>query len=165
MASVQAWVEGKLADLPPIPTYTTVDDFIAQIAEARKRHIDLRADPGLPPQKVCGLWIEEDDQDVIHYSAHLRGVQRDNTLLHETSHILLDHRGVDADLAAQAATLLEGFTPEAVRRMLGRTRYDDDQEFEAEALGMYYQTGSLGQNRRRWLGSRRKTAAHNLLGG
>ena len=76
----------------------------------------------------CGWWVATADTDHIYVLAGARPVQRELIILHELSHILLDHGA--APFLAETFPLTGG----AARRMLARSRYDDVQEQEAELL-------------------------------
>jgi hypothetical protein len=75
-----------------------------------------------------GWWVATADTDHIYVQAQARPVQRELIILHELSHIVLDHGA--ATFLAEAFPL----TSLAAQRMLARSRYDDVQEQEAELL-------------------------------
>ncbi|MFD7830293.1 ParH-like protein [Kitasatospora sp. NPDC058243] len=113
----------------PSPFDTTV--LLEQIARRRGRPIDL-----LPvaarPNAPCGLLVSTREADYILYTADTSALHRRHILVHEIAHLLLDHAG-SAPLGP-AADLLPHLSPDLVRRVLGRTGYDEPQEREAELL-------------------------------
>ncbi|TXH56721.1 MAG: hypothetical protein E6Q93_14025 [Burkholderiaceae bacterium] len=154
-------------DVPHPPACETIDEFLESISQARGRPITV-VDTPMPTRKVCGLWLGFDTADTIVISDQLRGVQRDHVIMHEVAHVVLDHEGVNGDLAG---SILDGglfatLDSSAVRRVLGRSRrYSEEQERNAELLGTFYQAGTRGLNRRTWINdSRSRAAAANLLG-
>lgn len=154
-------------DVPHPPACETIDEFLDGIGQARGRPITV-VDAPMPTRKVCGLWLGYDTADTIVISDQLTGVQRDHVIMHEVAHVVLDHEGVNEDLAGGilAGGLLTTLDPTAVRRVLGRSRrYSEDQERNAEMLGTFYQAGTRGLNRSTWINdSRSRAAAANLLG-
>ncbi len=154
-------------DVPLPPDFKTVEEFLEGISADRGRPIHLVEVP-MPRRRVCGMWIGTDSADTIVISDQLRGVQRDHVVMHEVAHVVLDHEGVNRDLAGSVlgGGILTALDPTAVRRVLGRSRrYTEEQERNAELLGTYYQAGTRGLNRRGWINdSRSRAAAVNLLG-
>ncbi len=162
---ISDWVASL--DVPHPPAFETVEDFLTGIGEVRGRPITV-IDAPLPTRKVCGLWVGTDTADTIVISDQLRGVQRDHVVMHEVAHVVLEHDGVNQDLADSiiGGGMVTTLDASAVRRVLGRSRrYSEDQERHAELLGTFYQAGTRGLHRRTWIGdSRSRLAAANLLG-
>jgi hypothetical protein len=164
-SEIDDWVAAL--GVPRPPAFETVEEFLAGISEARGRPITVVEAP-LPTRKVCGLWIGTDSADTIVISDRLRGVQRDHVVMHEVAHVVLEHHGVNRDIAESIVSggMVTSLNPSAVRRVLGRSRrYGDTQERQAELLGTFYQAGTRGMNRSSWItDSRSRLAAAALLG-
>ncbi|MFE5587446.1 ParH-like protein, partial [Kitasatospora sp. NPDC056531] len=84
------------------------------------------------PHTPCGLLVSPQEADSIVYTADTGTLHQRHILVHEIAHLMLDHAG-SAPLDP-AAALLPHLSPALVRRVLGRTRYDEPQEREAELL-------------------------------
>ena len=82
------------------------------------------AGPGLP----CGMWIATDTVDYIFHGRGTSPLHQQNIVLHEIGHMLCDHTGRDAGIAA----MLSSLDPAMVKRVLARDRYSTPQEKEAE---------------------------------
>ena len=110
-----------------IPRPLDVLALCQQVSRERGRAIEVHQDAGRETGP-CGWWVATTDTDHIYVKAESRPVQRELIILHELSHILLDH--------GAAPFLDETFplTGGAARHMLARSRYDDVQEQEAELL-------------------------------
>lgn len=164
-SGISDWV--ATLDVPRPPAFETVEEFLAGISEARGRPITV-VDAPLPTRKVCGLWVGTDSADTIVISDQLRGVQRDHVVMHEVAHVVLEHDGVNRDIADSIVSggMITSLDASAVRRVLGRSRrYSETQERHAELLGTFYQAGTRGMNRSSWISdSRSRLAAAALLG-
>ncbi|MBO1420276.1 ParH-like protein [Streptomyces sp. FH025] len=105
--------------------------LLERLAGRRGRPIELLPVPARP-HTPCGLLVSTLEADYILYAADTGALHRRHILVHEIAHLLLDHAGT-APLAP-AAALLPHLSPALVRRVLGRTSYDEPQEREAELL-------------------------------
>ncbi|GAA2267406.1 hypothetical protein GCM10010145_47370 [Streptomyces ruber] len=86
----------------------------------------------------CGLWLATDTSDFIFYDGTTSQAHADGIIAHELGHILLRHHTVDDDLLAGVGTLgglLPDMTPGLIRMLLGRTRYAEPDEADAETFG------------------------------
>ncbi|RXS68754.1 hypothetical protein EST92_26330 [Streptomyces sp. TM32] len=107
-----------------------VTDLCQALAQKRGRPIDLQAFP-LPQPGPLGLWVETATVDLVLYQKETTGLHQDHIILHEVmGHIFGDHRGDDSAVAWDV--MVPGVEQSAVRRVLGRCSYNDDQECEAE---------------------------------
>lgn len=107
-----------------------------------------------------------DTHDVVFISARHTGFHRDHVLLHELSHMLLDHSQPESvTFADDVAPLFPDLPPDLIRRILGRTHYDDPQEREAETLTSRILASTLGSNRSAWIGDPRLRRAAPVMGG
>ncbi|MGW0757072.1 hypothetical protein ACWD1Y_11390 [Streptomyces sp. NPDC002814] len=86
----------------------------------------------------CGLWLATDKADNIFYDATTSVAHQDIIIGHELGHILRRHHTVDGDILAGVGTLgglLPDMTPALIRMLVGRTRYAEPDEAEAETIG------------------------------
>ncbi|AWI33265.1 hypothetical protein DDW44_30540 [Streptomyces tirandamycinicus] len=103
----------------------------------------MPADPKAFPEALdasapCGLWLATDTADHIFYDATTSRAHSDGIIGHELGHILLRHRTVDDELLAGVGTLggvLPDMTPALIRMLVGRTRYTEPDEADAETIG------------------------------
>lgn len=124
-----------VADAVPVCKPFSVERLVQVLADQWRRRIHV-IPHRLPPTAPCGLCISTDQADYIvvaDVSGQSRLV-RDQIVLHELSHLLLDHR---VNIVGQPDTnrwLLPNLDAGMVRRMLARRRYDTVEEREAETL-------------------------------
>ena len=86
--------------------------------------------PALNGEDLCGMYVSYEHLDVVVHAPPRSAWQRQQIILHEFSHMILNHQ-----LTATSLELarLPGF-PEAPLKVLGRTSFDDDDEATAEYL-------------------------------
>ncbi|MFE9428746.1 hypothetical protein ACFYNO_38025 [Kitasatospora sp. NPDC006697] len=145
-----------------VPHPFRLDRFCTSIAEQRGRPLHLvpltdAAGQDLP----CGLWIGLPDADLVFYESGAAPILKAQIVLHEVSHMLLDHgtgtatvpaqrsarpaRPRDPRLDAVARSAAEAATARLADRELGldtdrvlallaRNGYTDRQEADAESL-------------------------------
>lgn len=128
-----------------LPRADNVRDLLPFVEQHTGRPITLMPLTGpkaLPESRdaasPCGLWLATDTTDHIFYDATTSGAHGDGIIGHELGHILLRHRVVDDGLLAGAGTLgglLPDMTPNLIRMLLGRTRYTEPDEADAETFG------------------------------
>ncbi|MFG2131781.1 hypothetical protein ACGFNV_28725 [Streptomyces sp. NPDC048751] len=119
----------------------TIDALCAAIQEQHGRRLSLSP---LPKQAgatahLCGLWVSLGHTDHIFYETSTNALHQRHIILHEISHLLLDHRTTDSDGGGSLPgmeALFPGLDPAMVRRLLarGRTDYTELQEQQAELL-------------------------------
>ncbi|MYW03333.1 ImmA/IrrE family metallo-endopeptidase [Streptomyces sp. SID3343] len=114
------------------------DPFDAQllcenISRSRGRELRLLPLPeGMPAGMPCGMWAATETADWVWYDASTSPAHQRQIVAHELAHILCDHSaGMDALMAGQLSPDLD---PSTIRRIIGRTSYNDFQELEAETL-------------------------------
>ncbi|WP_138356392.1 MULTISPECIES: ParH-like protein [unclassified Streptomyces] len=123
----------KRLRIPEIPDPFDVHEMFQRISRQRGRPIHLLSRQ-LPPGSPCGLWISTGSADYMLYEQATSPAHQDHILLHELGHLLHDH-GVGQPLSTDVArTLMPSLKPELVQRVLGRTRYSDTEENEAETF-------------------------------
>ena len=90
---------------------------------------------------ACGLLVSTADTDYILHAAGITPMHGDHIAAHELCHLMLGHVGQHNDAAGAemvAARLLPDVHPTAIRRLLGRTIYADQQENEAETFASIF---------------------------
>jgi len=105
-----------------------VTALCASLADHRGRPIRL-ADYPFPVPGPFGVWLEMEHTDYIFYQRETSPAHQVHITLHEIGHLIADHHG-----DGLPALLSPGPPPEAVRRALGRTSYDTEQEHAAETI-------------------------------
>ncbi|MFF5085324.1 hypothetical protein ACFY36_50495 [Actinoplanes sp. NPDC000266] len=130
--------EQRLRDLKiTIPTPFDARAFCDHVAEQRGRPMTVIMMDAGEATAPCGLWLATKKADYIVVDSTVPPVMRDHILLHETAHIICDHRGL---LNVTPEMLqLDVLDPAVVERVLGRNsgindRYDTAEEREAEGL-------------------------------
>ncbi|MGC0332163.1 hypothetical protein RKD23_005153 [Streptomyces sp. SAI-170] len=144
-----------LDDLPLDPSQPpTIDALCAAIEERHGRALTLSPLPSAAGATagLCGLWISLGEADHIFYETSTSAFHQRHIILHEISHLLLDHRaGRDDDLSGPGMeALFPGLDPAMVRRLLarGRTDYTELQERQAELMAtLIHQRSAAGASR------------------
>lgn len=124
-----------VAEAVPVCEPFSVERLIQTVSIQRRRRI-LVMPHRLPPTAPCGLCISTDLADYI-VVADVTGqsrLVRDQIVLHEMSHLLMDHQVNIAGRPDTNRWLLPNLDPGMVTRMLARRRYDTVEEREAETL-------------------------------
>lgn len=81
---------------------------------------------------LCAVWLMTDAEDLVLHAHSDSALHRQQFVLHEFAHILLDH-GVDYD-AEMPDVLLPDIPPGTRRRLLRRQNLDTVDEIVAESL-------------------------------
>jgi hypothetical protein len=108
----------------------------------------------------CGIWVRTESSDHVFYDPDTSRAHQDHIIAHELGHILRGHRpNQDLSPALVPERLLSTLDPVMVRKVLGRTGYEQREEQEAETIA------SLLQSRihRRGLPAADDRAARTLL--
>jgi len=119
----------------------TIDGFAEWIAAWRGRPIEMVRIP-LPPD-MFGAWIKSERTDYIFYDDGPFRVHSIHILLHELSHVLLNHKTIHVD--ANVDILLHHYlrsldtdgslaTLVTLQGLCRTLKYTDQQELEAETL-------------------------------
>ncbi|MER5889530.1 hypothetical protein ABT160_37380 [Streptomyces sp. NPDC001941] len=128
-------------DLPPA---SNIRDLVPVIEEFTGRSIqlvpaDLGDLPGMSEtEHLCGLWYATATTSNIFYDRTASRAHADGIIAHEFGHILRRHHKVDDGLLSGVGTLggiLPDMTPDLIKMLVGRTRYADPDEAEAETVG------------------------------
>jgi hypothetical protein len=123
----------NLADGLRLPEPFSAAGLAGVVAAARGRPLELIALAALE-WTPCGVLIATDHADYIGYPAAATALHSQHIVLHEISHLLCGHLDSRAAGAELPPALLTHVPPGLVRRVLGRSEYDDAQEQEAEVL-------------------------------
>lgn len=125
--------EQRLSQLP-LPTPFTVDRFREALVVHRSRLLTINAMPTLGPDAPSGVWIATERADHVFVDETARPLHREHIVLHEIAHIVCDHQGAPAMTDEDVSALLPALDVEMVARVLGRARYTQADEQEAELL-------------------------------
>lgn len=130
----------KVRELP-LPKKWDRAEFIKNVAEMRGRPIHLvPADTVTLAGSPCGLLIVRPDDDIIVHEAGTSEYHIDQIVCHEIGHMMLDHDRAQTDnpgirpAADLFNTMMPNIAPSAVRAVLGRTDFTNEQEIEAETF-------------------------------
>ncbi len=116
-----------------IPAPFHMGRFLDRVEARRGRKIYLhpfRSGPGAP----CGVWIGTDTADHVFHEEATSSWHQGHIILHEVSHMLLEHGHGSLDWQGLARELAPGLDAFSVRRVLGRSAYSTEEEREAETL-------------------------------
>ncbi|MEU8434406.1 hypothetical protein AB0F18_16085 [Streptomyces sp. NPDC029216] len=127
-----------------------IDELHAYLSEQRGRPIHL-IPTAFPERHLFGIWLKTDDFDIIAFEKAASASHKEHIIAHELAHIAFDHNGslqldqIDPGTeepagtggtggAGEAGSLFSDVDPDAVRSVLMRSRYSDDEEQEAETM-------------------------------
>jgi len=121
----------------PIPNPWNLRDFLSRLQEQRRRPIRLEPYPveAKPREHLCGMWVRSEDADFIFYEPSTSQYHRQQIILHEIGHIVLEHQTASLDASTSSASLarwMPDIDPAALTHVLGRTTFDSSQESQAE---------------------------------
>ncbi|MFJ9339874.1 toxin [Streptomyces sp. NPDC101733] len=122
-----------------------IDELHSYLTEQRRRPIHLIATP-FPERHLFGIWLKLDDYDVIVFEKAASSAHKEHIIAHELAHIAFEHSGsvrLDPD---DSGRLFSDVDPNAVRGVLMRSRYSDDEEQEAETMASLI----LARANKRW---------------
>ncbi|MFF0223184.1 hypothetical protein [Streptomyces sp. NPDC004629] len=118
-----------------LPRPVSAHQLCRNVARRRGRPIHLHP---LPPEGrsdgACGAWIATDTDDHVFFEPGTTRPHQDHIILHEISHILLDHHHPLTEGPGPVTALLSDLDPRLVRRLLRRASHSTRQEQEAEML-------------------------------
>ena len=115
-----------------VPSPLDVDALLRRVSDRTGRLISLV--PQRTPLGLCGVWVALPDRDVICFEASESKVFREHIILHEVGHILCQHSHGDRPDVQLMGQLLPHLDPRVVRRVMGRSRYTEPEELEAEVM-------------------------------
>jgi hypothetical protein len=131
LRTLRARCAARLADAP-FPRPFDARAFCEALAARRCRPIVLR--PFVGAARPCGLWVASAAADYIFYEQETSPLHRQHIIVHEASHLLCGHRGLELDDDELAGLLFPSLRPETVRTVLPRAAYALEEEREAELL-------------------------------
>lgn len=117
-----------------LPKPFSINDLVDQVEERRGRPISLVPMPLPADRGPCGLWVATPEVDYVIYQANTRKAHQGHIVLHEIGHMLCDHKATPAEEREVSRLLLPNIDPSVVRVVLGRTRYDRNEEKAAELV-------------------------------
>ena len=137
----------------PVPEPFELGEFLAALGAKRGRAIrmvDLPARRLTPTARrgaplACGMALQLPTEDVIFVEPR-DWVYRVHVVLHEVSHRVCGHLGDGPGL--DHLRLFPDLDPALVRAALGRTRYSEPQEIEAEAMASVLTERLVGRDMR-----------------
>ncbi|MFF4645801.1 hypothetical protein [Streptomyces sp. NPDC001389] len=142
-----------------------IDELHAYLSAQRGRPIHL-IPTAFPERHLFGIWLKTDDFDIIAFEKAASASHKEHIIAHELAHIAFDHKGSlqldqadpgapepdgaqevrEAGEAGEVGPLFSDVDPEAVRGVLMRSRYSDDEEQEAETMASLI----LARANKRW---------------
>lgn len=75
-----------------LPTPLQLPVLKQRLEEQRGREIWVLPDKGELPAEITGLWLGAKTRDYVYFREGLLGCRLENTLLHEFSHMICQHR-------------------------------------------------------------------------
>jgi hypothetical protein len=116
-----------------LPNDATLQFIHEKLERNRGRKITVSELPELAGEELCGVWLVCADRDIVLHAPTKSDWHRQQIILHEFSHMILNHdlEGQDSELVK---ALLPDLDPEQVLRTLARSSYTDNAELTAEAL-------------------------------
>lgn len=141
----------ELLDGIAVPDPFDLDEFATAVGGRRGRTIRVASLPnedeaplttmGDGARTVCGLLVRFATEDVIVVEPR-NWVHRVHVGLHEIAHLVCEHASTAP--VKGALRLLPDLDESMVRAVLGRTRYSEEQEREAEALASLLSARLIG---------------------
>ncbi|MFE3326591.1 hypothetical protein [Streptomyces sp. NPDC059176] len=129
-----------------LPAVDSVMDLVPFMEEHSGRAIRLMpfaSDPtepdSLDASAPCGLWLATAETDYVFYDTAISRAHAEIIVGHEFGHMLKRHRGNASMSEGSLGGLITDIDPATVQLVLGRTRYNEPEEFEAEMLGSLLQ--------------------------
>lgn len=115
-----------------IPDPFDVQTFCEMLSAQRGRPVYLHSTPGITSSGVpCGAWIATELADHIFHEESTSPLHRTHIVLHEISHMLLEHTSLQVE---RMAHLFKRVDSSAVKSVLGRASYNTEDERAAEQL-------------------------------
>ncbi|GAA4057118.1 hypothetical protein GCM10022233_31730 [Streptomyces shaanxiensis] len=129
--------------LPAVDSVLDLAPFMEEHLGRSIRLMPFASDPADPDSldasAPCGLWLATADTDYVFYDTAVSRAHAEIIVGHEFGHMLKRHRGNAPLEAGSLGGLITDIDPATVQLVLGRTRYKEPEEFEAEMLGSLLQ--------------------------
>ncbi len=137
----RAFVEGL--ELPAVDSVLDLAPFMEQITGREIRLMpftpDLSDPDSLEPAAACGAWMATATADYLFYDEGVSPAYTDVVAGHEFGH-MLRHRGSKKSLdVSSLGGLITDIDPATAQLVLGRTRFTEPDEYEAEMIGSLLQ--------------------------
>jgi hypothetical protein len=111
----------------------TFDELVGAVQLRRRRGIRIVELAELSDHDgLCAIWLMTDTEDIVLHARSDSRLHRQQFVLHELAHMILDH-GIDDD-REMPDFLLPDIPPETRRRLLRRQNLDTAEEIIAESL-------------------------------
>lgn len=120
-----------------VPAPFDLSEFCSRVVEFRGRAVHLHPMKLGAAGGLCGLYVELDDADHVFFPADTSPVHQQHIVVHELAHLLCGHRATEPAAGLSDGVLDELFPTldrSLVRSVLGRSRYADPAELEAEVI-------------------------------
>lgn len=127
----------ELASALPLPEPWDLQTFIAELAEARGRPIELRRVSTVESSSPCGALVSLTDRDVIGYLPSTP-LHEEHIILHEVGHLVCGHSDTKLADSPLVAELVPDLPRELIDSVLGRSAFDAGTEQEAELVASLY---------------------------
>ncbi|GAA3812134.1 hypothetical protein [Streptomyces chiangmaiensis] len=134
-----------LAELK-LPDVINIRDLSDEVSRRMGRKVVLEAREQAP--SVCGACAVTESAVHVFYDPRTSPLHQDHIIAHEFSHLLLGHHE-SRPVSALAPAFITSVDPATVQMMLGRTKYDEDEERDTELLASLLQHRIID----RWLRS------------
>lgn len=134
-----------LAELQ-LPHVTNIRDLSDEVSRRTRRKVVL--EPREQAPSVCGACAVTESAVHVFYDPRTSVLHQDHIIAHEFSHLLLGHHE-NRPVSALAPAFITSVDPATVQMMLGRTKYDEDEERDTELLASLLQRRIID----RWLRS------------
>ncbi|MEU6470195.1 hypothetical protein ABZ927_27955 [Streptomyces massasporeus] len=129
-----------------LPHVTNIRDLSDEVSRRTGRTVVLEAREQAP--SVCGACAVTESAVHVFYDPWTSVLHQDHIIAHEFSHLLLGHHE-NRPVSALAPAFITSVDPATVQMMLGRTKYDEDEERDTELLASLLQRQIID----RWLRS------------
>ena len=116
-----------------LPKDATLGFIRDKLENERGRGISIVEIPGLSGTEICGMWLVCADRDIVLHAPAKSAWHRQQIILHEFSHMILNHDDHVPD-AGVTRKILPDIDMGHVLRALTRSSYDSEAEFTAEVL-------------------------------
>ncbi|WP_437773467.1 hypothetical protein [Arthrobacter sp. KNU40] len=116
-----------------LPDDATLELIHEKLERKRGRTITVAELPELAGEELCGIWLICADRDIVLHARTESDWHRQQIILHDFSHMILDH-DLDHQGSEMTKRLLPDLDGEQVLRALARSSYTDNAELTAEAL-------------------------------
>lgn len=129
--------------LPPVDSVLDLVPFMEERFDRSIRLMPFTPDPSDPDSldtsTPCGMWLATKTADYVFYDTGISRAHAEVIVGHEFGHMLRRHHGRAPTVPGDLGGLITGIDPSTVQLVLGRTRYNEPEEFEAEMLGSLLQ--------------------------